>query len=44
MRAIELGTRAGEFEEVSAAGEAVDAVVDELKALRSGLDDVQAIR
>ncbi len=44
VRAIELGTRAGEFDEVSAAGEAVDAVVDELEALRSGLDDVQSIR
>ncbi len=44
VRAIELGTRAGEIDEVSAAGEAVDAVVGELEALRAGLDDVQAIR
>jgi hypothetical protein len=44
VRAIELGTRAGELDEISAAGAAVDAVVDELEALRSGLDDVRSIR
>lgn len=42
--AIELGTRAGELDEISAAGEVVDAVVGELEALRAGLDDVQSIR